>query len=307
MREIDYDRMLPLYGKWEIDEATGNAVYQDEAGDESSHGLVLLGKAVDDGIIEATIKLPEPNDSCGAFIVFRAEGQQSYFAAGLGGWDNAYTLIEGHHLTPTRLASSGNINNLQSNRQYNLKIALDGQRVQVFVDDVKVIDYKRLPSSSGTGLGLFAFRGSKSAIFGKLKVDDSRPNAFIAMQFSEPYNEVYRDAIEPIISEIGFEPIRVDDISSPGLILNDIWKQITESSVVISEISEKNPNVYYELGAAHALGKPTILLATKGTSLPFDVGPHRCIFYENTIPGRAKLQDALRASLGAALGLTSAE
>ena len=305
MREIDYNKMLPLYGKWKIDEPTGNAVYDDEGGDESSHGLVLLGKAVDDGIIETTITLPEPNDSCGAFVIFRAEGQESYFAAGLGGWDNAYTLIEGHHLTPTRLASSGNINNLEANRQYTIRIALDGQRVQIFVDDVKVIDYQRLPSSSGTGLGLFAFRGSRTAIFSKLKVDDSRPNAFIAMQFSDPYNEVYRDAIEPIISEIGYEPIRVDDISGPGLILNDIWKQITEASVVIAEISEKNPNVYYELGAAHALGKPTILLATKGTSLPFDVGPHRCIFYENTIPGRAKLQDALMASLGAALGVTS--
>ena len=305
MREIDYNKMLPLYGTWKIDDATGGAVYDDEGSDDSSHGLVLLGKSVDDGVIEATISLPEPNDDCGAYLIFRAEGQGSYFAAGLGGWNNAYTLIEGHHLTPTRLASSGNIKNLEANREYKIKIALDGQRVQIFVDDVKVIDYQRLPSSGGTGLGLFAFKGSRKVNFSKLKVDDSRPNAFIAMQFSDPYNEVYRDAIEPIISEIGYEPVRVDDISGPGLILNDIWKQITEASVVIAEISEKNPNVYYELGAAHALGKPTILLAAKGTSLPFDVGPHRCIFYENTIPGRAKLQDALKSSLGAALGITS--
>ncbi len=109
---------------------------------------VLLGKVVDDGIIETIITLPEPNESSGAFVVFRAEGQERYFAAGLGGWDNAYTLMEGHHLTPTRLASSGNINNLQANRQYNFKIALDGQRVQIFVDDVKVIDYQRLPSTN---------------------------------------------------------------------------------------------------------------------------------------------------------------
>jgi len=98
MREINYDKMLPLYGQWKIDPNTGNALFTDAGGNESSHGLVLLGKAVDDGVIEANITLPDPNDSCGAFVVFRAEGQQSYFAAGLGGWDNAYTLIEGHHL-----------------------------------------------------------------------------------------------------------------------------------------------------------------------------------------------------------------
>lgn len=122
------------------------------------------------------------------------------------------------------------------------------------VEDVKVIDYSRLTSTVGAGLGLFTFRHSKSVRFGQIGIDDARPNAFAAMQFSEPYNEVYRDAIEPIIAEIGYEPIRVDDISGPGIILNDIWRQITEASVVISEVSEKNPNIYYELGAAHALG-----------------------------------------------------
>ena len=92
------------------------------------------------------------------------------------------------------------------------------------------------------------------------------------MQFSDPYNEVYRDAIEPLVAEIGFEPLRVDDISSLGIIINDIRNQIAESSIVIAEISEKNPNVYYEVGMAHAIDKPTVLLAQRGTSLPFDVG-----------------------------------
>ncbi len=310
MTQIDFRKMLlPLYGHWEISPTGEHARFRSGMGDqtprneESSHGLALLGRSLDDGVLECAIELPAPSQHSGAFIVFRANGQSRYFAAGLGGWDNAYTLLEGHHLSATRLASAGNISNLVPGRSYRLLLALDGQRVQVNVDDVRVIDYDRLPNTGGAGMGLFAFRGSGEAAFGPMLIDDRRPNAFVAMQFSEPYNEVYRDAIKPLIEEIGYEPVRADEISQPGIILNDIWSQLTEASVVIAEVTDANPNVYYEIGVAHALGKPTILLALKGTRLPFDLGPHRCIYYENSIPGRARLIESLRSSLSAVLGI----
>lgn len=305
MSEVDLKKILPLYGKWHPDANGSHINFDSGEGDEASHGLVLLGRSVDDGIIETSIKLTDANEDCGAFLVFRANGQEKFLAAGLGGWESAYTLMESSHLSPVRLASAGNINNLQPNREYKIRISLDGQRVQLYVDDVKVIDYDRLPSTGGSGIGFFSFRSSKEVVFGPLNIDDRRPNAFVAMQFSEPYNDVYKDAIKPLIENIGYEVVRVDEISQPGIILNDIWSNLTEASVVIAEVSEANPNVYYEIGVAHALNKPTILLAQKGTKLPFDLGPHRCIFYENTIPGRAKLLESLRSSLASVLGLSS--
>ncbi|MEW6441875.1 MAG: hypothetical protein AB1640_13150 [bacterium] len=304
MATIDFRRALRLYGAWTAQTDGKKITYQRGEAEAASHGLLLLGRSVDDGIIECSVSLPEPSDNSGAFVVFRASGQENYYAAGLGGWDGAYTLLEGHHLSWTRLSSAGAISNLEAGRAYNLKLALDGQRLQLIVDDVKVLDFSRLSRTGGAGIGLLAFRGCPSAEFGPMKIDDRRPNAFIAMQFSEPYNEVYRDAIRPLVEEIGYEPLRVDEISQPGIILNDIWTQLTEASVVIAEVTEANPNVYYEIGVAHALKKPTVLLAQKGTKLPFDLGPHRCIFYENSIPGRARLLDALRASLGAVLGIS---
>jgi len=298
--DIDLQKVLPLYGKW-----TAGAVlkFSSEAGNDASHGLALLPNALDDGVLECDLQLPNAHESTGAFVTFRGTGQTSYYAAGLGGWEGAYTLAEGRGLTLNRLAVTGNISNLVSNRTYKLKMALEGQRVLLSVDGVTVIDYDRLPSVTGTGLGFFAFKGTGEALFGPMKLDDRRPNAFIAMQFSEPYNEVYRDAIRPLVAEIGFEPFRVDEATGPGIILNDIWARITEASVVIAEVSEANPNVYYEVGVAHALRKPTVLLAQRGTKLPFDLGPHRCIFYDNSIPGRARLLDALRNSLITLLGL----
>ncbi len=302
MTSIDLQKMLPLYGNWK---ATNGTIlkFSSDGGPDASHGLALLPTALEDGVLECDVQLPDALDSSGAFITFRGTGQSSYYAAGLGGWEGAYTLAEGRGLTLTRLISSGNISNLVSNRVYKLKMVLEGQRVSLSIDNVPVIDYDRLTNTSGSGLGFFAFRGTREVLFGPLNIDDRRPNAFIAMQFSDPYNEVYRDAIRPLVEEIGFDPFRVDEAVGPGVILNDIWRKITEASVVIAEVSEANPNVYYEVGVAHALRKPTVLLAQRGTKLPFDIGPHRCIFYDNTIPGRARLLDALRSSLISLLGL----
>lgn len=303
MSNIDFKKMVSLFGVWEYLADGVKVKFKTNDGDDSSHGLVLLSSSMDDGVLECDIQLPEADSHSGAFVVFRANGQSSYFAAGLGGWDGAYTICQGAHLTLTRLASAGSISNLISGRTYKVRIAIEGQKLTLAVDEVTVLSYDRLPTASGTGLGLFSFRGNREALFGPMTIDDRRPNAFIAMQFSEPYNEVYRDAIRPLIEQIGYEPLRVDEISGPGIILNDIWNHIAEASVVIAEISEPNPNVYYEIGVAHALQKPTVLLANKGTKLPFDLGPHRCIFYENSIPGRQRLLDALRSSLSSLLGL----
>lgn len=302
MASIDLQKMLPLYGNWT---PTSSAVlkFSSDSKPDASHGLALLPNVLDDGVVECDIQLPNAHNSSGAFITFRGTGQASYYAIGLGGWEGAYTLAEGQGLTLTKLFASGNITNLVSNRVYKLKMAIEGQRVLLSVDNVPVIDYDRLSNTNGTGIGFFAFRATGEVLFGPMNVDDRRPNAFVAMQFSEPYNEVYRDAIRPLIEEIGFEPFRVDEAFGPGIILNDIWGRITEASVVIAEVSEANPNVYYEIGVAHALRKPTVLLAQRGTKLPFDLGPHRCIFYDNSIPGRARLLDSLRNSLITLLGL----
>ena len=303
MSTVDFEKMLSLYGVWQNTPGNNVVKFSSDGLPDASHGLALLSTALDDGVLECDIQLPHATPSSGAFIIFRATGQTSYHAAGLGGWEGAYTLSEGHHLTMTRLESAGNISNLVSGRIYHVRVSLEGQRVIISVDGVTVIDYNRLPASAGTGLGFFAYRGTGEVLFGPMNIDDRRPNAFIAMQFSDPYNEVYRDAIRPLVAEIGYEPFRVDEIAGPGIILNDIWNNITEASVVIAEVSEANPNVYYEIGVAHALRKPTVLLAQRGTKLPFDLGPHRCIFYDNSIPGRARLLDALRTSLISLLGI----
>lgn len=66
--------MLPLYGTWEVEPDGKEARYHDKGGGKSSHGLVLLGRSINGGIIGCSVTLSEPNEGCGAFVVFRAEG-----------------------------------------------------------------------------------------------------------------------------------------------------------------------------------------------------------------------------------------
>jgi hypothetical protein len=121
------------------------------------------------------------------------------------------------------------------------------------------------------------------------------------MKFSQPYQELYDDVIKPVVDQFHLTAFHAGEISGPGLILDDIVRGIVEATVVIADITPTNENVFYELGYAHALRKPTILLVEKGKVLPFDISGYRCLFYENSIGGKRRLVEGLRKHLEAVL------
>jgi hypothetical protein len=99
-------------------------------------------------------------------------------------------------------------------------------------------------------------------------------------------------------SKLGFEAFRGDDVYRPGVILQDIIRGIVESDVIVAEITPPNPNVFYELGYAHALQKPTILLANRQIEkLPFDISGYRVIFYDDTIGGKREIETTFEKHL----------
>jgi hypothetical protein len=121
------------------------------------------------------------------------------------------------------------------------------------------------------------------------------------MQFTSEYNDVYQDVVKEVCSGYQLSVLRADEVTGPGFVIADIVQQISAAQLVIADISPANPNVYFEVGYALALGKPTILLARKGTSLPFDVRGFRVLFYEDSIGGKKKLEHGLRDHLEAIL------
>ena len=124
------------------------------------------------------------------------------------------------------------------------------------------------------------------------------------MQFGTPFDDVYTQVIQAVCKEFDLEVVRADEIYGPGLIIRDIVQSINEAAVVVAEISPQNANVYFEVGYAYAWSKPMILLAEKNTKLPFDVSPFRTLFYENSIAGKARVEEGLRRHLSAILADT---
>jgi len=107
--------------------------------------------------------------------------------------------------------------------------------------------------------------------------------------------------ILPTAKALDLKVIRIDEIAGPGIIFEDIKRQIAEAKIVVAEITAPNQNVFYELGYAHALNKPTILLAQRGKELPFDIRSYRVIFYDDSIGGKPALERDLKKHLEAIL------
>jgi hypothetical protein len=114
---------------------------------------------------------------------------------------------------------------------------------------------------------------------------------FVMMPFGQWYDRYYQDIYVPAIRDAGFEPIRADELFSTGSVVEQIWEQIEKSKVLLAELTDKNANVFYELGLAHAARKPVVFTSGRVDDVPFDLRHLRVIVYETREPQWAdKLQ-----------------
>lgn len=127
-------------------------------------------------------------------------------------------------------------------------------------------------------------------------VRDER-SCFILMPFRSPFNEIYTDHIFPALGRLRVSARRADDIFSARPVILDIWDGISSAAFLVAELTGRNPNVFYELGIAHTLGKPVILLAQTAEDLPFDIRGVRAIIYEYTPRGCRRLEELLVATV----------
>jgi hypothetical protein len=96
---------------------------------------------------------------------------------------------------------------------------------------------------------------------------------------------------------LGFTVNRGDELASKGDIFPQLLRLLVTAKVVIANISGRNPNVFYELGIAHALDRSVILLAHSGTDVPFDVQSKRIVFYKSNEELRERLTQTLARTL----------
>lgn len=97
-------------------------------------------------------------------------------------------------------------------------------------------------------------------------------------------DKVKRHLIDRAAEAKNYMTQRADQISEPGKITRQIVQRIKNDEIVVADITDRNPNVFYELALRHAIGKPVILIGKKGEEIPFDVRAQRIIFYDLTDP-----------------------
>jgi len=85
--------------------------------------------------------------------------------------------------------------------------------------------------------------------------------------------------VKPVLEKNGYDVIRADNLSQPGIITNQIIDELIEADLVIADLTSHNPNVFYELAVRHAMEKPIIHMIEWGQDLPFDIANFRTIFY----------------------------
>ena len=123
------------------------------------------------------------------------------------------------------------------------------------------------------------------------------PEVFVVMPFDETMKPVYDDHIRPAVERAGFEVGRGDDFFTSNQVMHDIWAAINDAQIVIADCSGRNPNVFYEVGLCHAIGRDTILLTQDLEDIPFDLRHLRVIRYTYDPRGVKALEDSLTKAL----------
>jgi len=103
--------------------------------------------------------------------------------------------------------------------------------------------------------------------------------AFVAMPYKPKWSKAIETVIQISADQSNFLAKVSRNSEKPGLITSQIWNEIRRAEVVVAEISDENPNVFYELGFAHALGKEVILLSQNVLNRPFDISTARLLHY----------------------------
>lgn len=127
-------------------------------------------------------------------------------------------------------------------------------------------------------------------------------DVFVIMPFRESFDGVYK-TIERVCKELGLIVKRGDDFTSDEFIMTQVWDGLNNTRLIIADCTGQNANVYYELGIAHVLGKPTIAITQnlKSEPLPFDIAGRHAISYTNDVNGSHSLENALRKRIAGML------
>jgi hypothetical protein len=134
-------------------------------------------------------------------------------------------------------------------------------------------------------------------VFGVPVAPGLKAEVLTLMPFAEELKPVYEDHIKKVVKQLGLTVARADDFFAASAVISDIWNSIYAAKVIIADCTGRNPNVFYEIGIAHTLGKSVVLVARSAEDIPFDVQHLRALIYEYTPRGMEQFETKLQATI----------
>lgn len=140
---------------------------------------------------------------------------------------------------------------------------------------------------------------------------DIEKRCFVMMPISDQgdypighFNKVYNQIFKPAIEKAGYKPYRVDENTISDSIVNKIFDAVQNCEMALCDLSNRNPNVLYELGLRQAYNKPVVLVCDDKTDKIFDVSGISTVFYksdrlyENVLEAQEEIYEALKSTGG---------
>src|SRR5262249_19176425 len=113
---------------------------------------------------------------------------------------------------------------------------------------------------------------------------DDRPVCFVIAPIGDEASDVRKRSdrvltylIEPAAEKCGYQAIRADKISTPGIITDQVIQQVINAPMVVADLTGHNANAFYELAIRHMVKKPLVQIIRKGDNIPFDVAASRVL------------------------------
>jgi hypothetical protein len=168
--------------------------------------------------------------------------------------------------------------------------------LQIFLNYVE----DKYPSDSGTAIGHSISSHQeprRQVVFCPLvfEVPTKSPDpnlVSVMMPFDAAFDPVYA-TIAAAAETVGLKCKRADDMWESSTVIQDVFALIYDSFVVVCDFTGKNPNVFYEAGIAHTLGKHVVPITQDMADIPFDLRHHRHARYLRNGEGLAKLRESL--------------
>lgn len=212
-----------------------------------------------DGMRDAVLNAPVISDVYGHYRGENLPDSQFFHNA----------LVDTFGVPPDKVAEFQDIF-IESLKSAELLVESDGK--------IRIIDVSHGSNASG----------ARSPTLKKLEKAvkiDAGDSCFVMMPFAAPLGDYYSKIYKPAIEKAGLRAVRADaDIFGTGKIIDQIWAGINAAKVLVAELTTRNPNVFYELGLAHALEKPVVLVSSNEADIPFDLKHIRVIYYDMTDP-----------------------